>query len=359
MGQTGRNAEALDANRKTVQLFPQDAAAHNNLGVTLKALGRLEEAEASYTQAIALKPGYAEAYSNLGVTLKALGRLNEAESSLRQATALKPGYAEAHSNLGNTLRELSRLNEAESSLRQAIALKPGYAEAHSNLGVTLQELGRLDEAEASLRQAIALKPDYAEVHSNLGVTLQELGRLDEAEASYTQAIALKPDFSAAYLNLCELLEQSNKLDEVLLVTKDAMEKVADKESDFLFYQALVSFRQEAFEVAENSIKKIREDDLTEQRKLSFLKLKADWHHHEKDFSMAFETFKAMNDMVKDSPEYKKQRASEYIDEKREIVSQLKRLQGESSYNQPFMRQVCNPHSWWGSQDRVQPFWMRY
>ena len=41
------------------------AKAHNNLGNTLKELGRLDEAEASYTQAIALKPDYAVAFWNL------------------------------------------------------------------------------------------------------------------------------------------------------------------------------------------------------------------------------------------------------------------------------------------------------
>jgi Flp pilus assembly protein TadD len=51
-----------------------------------------------------MKPDYAEAHSNLGVTLKELGRLDEAEASYRQAIALKPDYAEAHNNLGNTLK---------------------------------------------------------------------------------------------------------------------------------------------------------------------------------------------------------------------------------------------------------------
>ena len=137
----------------------------------------------------------------MGNTLKELGRLDEALASYNQAIALKPDYAEAHSNLGNTLKELGRLDEAEASYTQAIALKPDFAEAHSNLGNTLKELGRLDEAEASYKQAIALKPDFAEAHSNLGNTLKELGRLDEAVASYTQAIALKPDYAEAYVNL--------------------------------------------------------------------------------------------------------------------------------------------------------------
>ena len=293
--------------------------------------GRFNEAEKLAVSITQEFPKHQFGWKVLGAVLGQTDRKSEAVNANQKAVQLFPQDAAAHSNLGVTLKALGRLDEAEASYAQAIALKPDYAEAHSNLGVTLKALGRLEEAEASYTQAIALKPDYAEAHSNLGVTLQELGRLDEAEASYTQAIALKPDYSDAYLNLCELLEQSNKLDEVLLVTKNAKGKVVDKESDFLFYQALVSFRHEAYEIAERLIKKIKEDDLTEKRKLSFLKLKADWYDHEKDFSVAFEAFKVMNDIVKDSPEYKKQRASEYFNEKREIVFQLKRLQGKSSY----------------------------
>ena len=65
-----------------------------------------------------------EAHNNLGGTLKELGRLDEAEACLNQAIALKPDLAEARYNLGNTLHELGRLDEAEASLNQAIALKP-------------------------------------------------------------------------------------------------------------------------------------------------------------------------------------------------------------------------------------------
>ena len=191
-------------------LSPQDAEAHSNLGVTLKELGRLDEAEVSYKKAIALKPDLAEAHSNLGNTLKKLGRLDEAEVSNTQAIALKPDYAEAHSNLGNTLQELGRLDEAKASYKQAIALKPDYAEVHSNLGNVLKELGRLDEAEVSYTQAIALKPDHAEAHNNLGGMLQELGRLDEAEVSYKQVIALEPENITAHSRLLMCLFQQDK-----------------------------------------------------------------------------------------------------------------------------------------------------
>jgi len=211
--QTGRISEALVASQKAVEIDPEDAEAHSNLGNTLKELGRLEEAEASHRQAIELKPDLAEAHSNLGNTLKALGRFEDAEARYKQAIVLKPDFAEAHNNLGVALKELGRLEEAEASYRETIALKSDFFEAHSNLGNALQELGRLEEAEESHRQAIAVKPENAEVHRNLGVTLKELGRLDEAEASYREAIELNPDYVEAHINLGITLQELGRLEE--------------------------------------------------------------------------------------------------------------------------------------------------
>ena len=77
----------------------------------------------------------------LGITVKELGKLDEAEAGFRQAIAFKSDYAEAHNNLGNMLKERGALDEAAASYRQAITLIPNYAEAHYNLGLALQGLG--------------------------------------------------------------------------------------------------------------------------------------------------------------------------------------------------------------------------
>ena len=68
----------------------------------------------------------------MGNTLKELGRLDEAEASYNQAIALKPDYVEAHSNLGNTLQEQGRLEEALAAYNKAIDLKADYADAYNN-----------------------------------------------------------------------------------------------------------------------------------------------------------------------------------------------------------------------------------
>ena len=163
LGQTSRISEAVNANQKSVELAPQDALAHYNLGITLQELGRFDEAEASYTKAIALKPGFAPAHNNLGITLQELGRLAEAEASYTKAIAFKPDYAKAHYNLGVTLKDLGRLAEAEASYTKAIAFKPDDAEAHSGLGVVLHMNGDIDSGLESLEKANNIDPD---LHNN-------------------------------------------------------------------------------------------------------------------------------------------------------------------------------------------------
>ena len=139
-GQTGRQSESVNANRKAVALSPQDAEAHSNLGNTLKELGRLDEAEASYRQAIALKPDFAVTHSNLGVTLKELGRLDEAEASYTQAIALKAGYADA---LMNRWQLLFDKKEFDAALRDIDLCNTETSRACSL--ETLYALGRIDE----------------------------------------------------------------------------------------------------------------------------------------------------------------------------------------------------------------------
>ena len=212
----GKDKESLNAKEKAVQVDPNDAGAHYNLGNALKGLGRLDDAEASFRQALALKSDFAEAHFNLGDTLKKQGRLHDAETSLRQSIEFKSDHAVAHNNLGATLQDLGRLNEADASFRQAIALKPDYFDAHYNLAIILKKLCRLSEAEASMRQAIALKADFSEAHHNLGKTLKELDKLDEAEASFRHAIALEPDNFEAHNNYGATLQALGRSDDAAI-----------------------------------------------------------------------------------------------------------------------------------------------
>ena len=193
--QMGKINESLVVGQKSVQLDPQDAGAHNNLGVLLQhAQGRLKEAEESFRQAITVKPDAAAAHYNLGNTPKKQGRLEEAEASYTQAITLKPDYAEAHYNLGNTLKELGRLEEAETNYRKAIALKPDFAEAHRHL--TLLKKFDAQDKQYSKMQELYLDKNISEeqrCHINFGLAkaCEDLGDLEKAFQHYREGNMLR------------------------------------------------------------------------------------------------------------------------------------------------------------------------
>lgn len=164
----------------------------SNLGIALRAQGKLDEAIAAFRQAIRVKPDVALFHFNLGAMLHERRRFDEAVVAYRQAIQIKSDYAESYSNLGTALRDLGQLEEAIAVQRQAIELKPNFASAHCNLGAALYDQGRLEEAVAAYRQAIILKPNFDVAHGNLGAALIELGRSSEAHSSLEHAIRLAP-----------------------------------------------------------------------------------------------------------------------------------------------------------------------
>jgi predicted O-linked N-acetylglucosamine transferase (SPINDLY family) len=108
---------------------------------------------ASYRRVLEIRPDYAEAHNNLGITFKKLGRLDEAEESCRQAIKIKPDFAEGYTNLGGILKDAGRLDEAIACDRRAVEFDPNNTKIHSNLLYTLyfhpafDERGILEEAK--------------------------------------------------------------------------------------------------------------------------------------------------------------------------------------------------------------------
>ena len=78
--QSGEMAKTEQACRELLQSYSQSADIINVLGATLQGQGKLQEAVASFDRAIQLKPDYVGAHNNLGNTLRDLGRLKEAEA---------------------------------------------------------------------------------------------------------------------------------------------------------------------------------------------------------------------------------------------------------------------------------------
>ena len=112
-----------------------------------------EEARDAYERALDLDPELADAHVNLGRHLHLAGERGRAEPHYRDAVRLDPDDPTPHYNLGVLLDECGRKDEAILAYRQAILRDPDFADAHCNLGLLLESLGRRQEAMRHLMAA--------------------------------------------------------------------------------------------------------------------------------------------------------------------------------------------------------------
>ena len=147
----------------------------------------------------------ADAYNNLGTTLAAQGKLDEAVTHFWEAVRLDPDYADAHYNLGNAQAARGKFDDAVRYFREALRIKPAYADAHCNLGTALAAQGKFDDAVSCFREALRLNPDDAAAHYDLAVTLADQGLRDEAILHFKAALRINPNDTQAGGRLAGLL----------------------------------------------------------------------------------------------------------------------------------------------------------
>lgn len=124
-----RTAERLL--RAAVEIDPDYAKAHANLGLILARSGRSDAALDHYGEALRLQPGYANAHYNRAALLSRLGRIEAAIADYRQALRFDPQDEDALYNLANDLLRSGRFAEASETYRRVLELDPTTQDARS------------------------------------------------------------------------------------------------------------------------------------------------------------------------------------------------------------------------------------
>lgn len=159
---------------------PRHAYGYKALGVVFHRRGQIAPAAEVMAKAAELAPDNAETLSNLGLLLKHLRRLDEAESWLRRSLELNPKNTDAHNNLGIVLIDLVRMADAEASARAALEFDAKNPRAWNTLGVSLQHQNRMREAIEAYRRVLVLEPDNDGVYSNLLFAMSQTEGIDAA-----------------------------------------------------------------------------------------------------------------------------------------------------------------------------------
>jgi tetratricopeptide (TPR) repeat protein len=182
-----------------VSKAPQNARGRANLASVLNCAHRHKEAAEQAQLAIQLAPDYAKAHKNLGLAYAELGYTELAIAAYREAIRVDPQAAESHYHLGNLLRS-SDSEGAVAEYRAALRGRPEFLEAHANLGNLLQAKSPI-EAERHYRAGLEIDPTCVMLHRNLASLLARQKRFAEAITQYETVLRLRPDDPRAQQSL--------------------------------------------------------------------------------------------------------------------------------------------------------------
>ena len=114
--------EAIALYEKVLEMEPQHAAAHINLGTLFYNRQDYIKAEHHYRAAIEADPRYALAYFDLGNVLDETGRVPEAIKAYSTALLLAPTYGDAHYNLALAYEKMKQPRKALRHWRSYVRL---------------------------------------------------------------------------------------------------------------------------------------------------------------------------------------------------------------------------------------------
>jgi predicted TPR repeat methyltransferase len=140
--------------REILAQRPENFHAMHMLGVLCAQRDDWTGAESLLAAAVRIDPSVAAAHANLGNTLRLMERSDEAMASYERALRLQPDNTRALKGRGLLLWKSQRREEALASYEHLLQLEPDYADGWIMKGAALNHLGRNDEAIVSYRKAL-------------------------------------------------------------------------------------------------------------------------------------------------------------------------------------------------------------
>jgi len=174
------------------------------LGLSAWKAGDLAAAETALRTAIELDPEHARSHVNLGRVLIEAERHEEALAQLDVALGLDNVPADAYRVLGNALLGIGDIQKAVELYEFALALDPDDAWSMNNLGLALIRADEFDAALSPLARAIQLEDNNPTFHNNLGVALERSGHAGQALAAYENALMADPTYEKSAVSLARI-----------------------------------------------------------------------------------------------------------------------------------------------------------
>ncbi len=250
---TGRPDEAVELITRALEIKPDDAQAHSNLGLAYQRIGKLELAERHFRESIdldATKPvvwnslgnvlrergqaadavkayestlkangNYPECWANLSKALVDLGEYERAFQAVSRALQIDPTVPDFHNQIAEVFRKGSKFNQAISAYKKSLELNPSLYESMLGLATVYRESEDPESALAVLNRLIELEPRHAKAYTVLGVLKEQMGEAEAAADCFKRSIELAPDVVSPHWHLSQIKGRKSTGDEILALER--------------------------------------------------------------------------------------------------------------------------------------------
>jgi tetratricopeptide (TPR) repeat protein len=178
-------------------------------GLTVVQVGYWHDLGTLFRRALEIDPNNAFAHYNVGVSLREKGQHASAAKHFQEATKLAPIAIDAQLELAGALARDGRIDEAEKILDAQLRLSPDSEMSLLNRAMVLIEKGDLTLAAADCQRVLEINPKSFRALIYLGVISARRGDNDQAARYLDDALSMDPQNSEAQIN-AGLVAQARK-----------------------------------------------------------------------------------------------------------------------------------------------------
>ncbi len=237
--------EAVMTLRRAIQVNPENAELHFQLGTFLASNDQLEEAELRLTQALSIDRNHVDAHVSLALTCGVRLDPKQAFNLLRHAQSLRPDDARIATLLTHSVRAAAQQGYAVTvsatvqgtshalpnawieQIATIVQRDPEFIDAFLSLPQESVNVCVYENLLRTLEQALQHLPEHAELHYHCGRVLDRLDRPFEAIKQNERAIDLDPTCIRAFIELGKLYQKTNRKADATSRLEEAVRAGAD------------------------------------------------------------------------------------------------------------------------------------
>jgi tetratricopeptide (TPR) repeat protein len=241
------------------------------LGVKSYENNNLQNAQNYYQRVLEIDPNYAQAHNNLGVIFTTLEKNQKAKDCYEKAIEIDPNYAYAHNNLGRIFKTLGENQKAKDCYEKAIEIDPNYVDAYNNLGLLCLVLEENQKSIRCFEKIIEINPNHIPANKSLEFIRDRQKILSEIEKnkkfknenkiSFVKKIFKKLTRSDLRLNKNPFISYREVKQELIDCLYKLNNKSFSETNDIFFGNGKHSENFKIFNTDNPILKKV-EDDLT-------------------------------------------------------------------------------------------------